>query len=422
MIIEQLTRLYDLIGFPRLVRLNPNIPWKTRGNGAMAIQVGKGCDQKIRIGESNGKSIWASLTLIEDVSQDNKKHIREIVKTVVEEHARMDDEQTNPGFVLLNNQPDYQLYQTAVTDIVSLKTVITFLESCNADYEGYNNQRGLIGATSAIAWNPTYDHTYELITYRQKKRWGTNRIVNERSVKKIDKKFPTTFDNYDYQNHHNRLMPNSPCPILFGVRGDSEEDLVRAFSTIESEPWESWLLFETNQGTDQHLQQKQVKDIQKYLSVITEGTISQTPKTIQGGHVLFTITDTTGSITCAAYEPTKEFRNTVRGLRLGDIVEVYGGVREEPLTINLEKILVKHLSTDYHKIENPLCPHCHTHMKSKGKNQEYKCKHCGTRSNQPIIQERSRTIQPGFYETPVCARRHLSKPLKRQHITMTCKI
>ncbi|MEM0501968.1 MAG: DNA-binding protein, partial [Thermoplasmata archaeon] len=22
----------DLIGFPRLVRLNPNIPWKTRGN------------------------------------------------------------------------------------------------------------------------------------------------------------------------------------------------------------------------------------------------------------------------------------------------------------------------------------------------------------------------------------------------------
>jgi len=23
---------YDLIGFPRLVRLNPNIPWKTRGN------------------------------------------------------------------------------------------------------------------------------------------------------------------------------------------------------------------------------------------------------------------------------------------------------------------------------------------------------------------------------------------------------
>ena len=32
----------DLIGFPRLVRLNPAIPWKTRGNGALVMRFGKG--------------------------------------------------------------------------------------------------------------------------------------------------------------------------------------------------------------------------------------------------------------------------------------------------------------------------------------------------------------------------------------------
>ncbi|MDX1535049.1 MAG: hypothetical protein R3291_05465, partial [Thermoplasmata archaeon] len=26
--------------YPRLVRLNPNIPWKTRGNGALALRLG----------------------------------------------------------------------------------------------------------------------------------------------------------------------------------------------------------------------------------------------------------------------------------------------------------------------------------------------------------------------------------------------
>src|SRR2546421_10712520 len=41
-IVRDLTQDLDLIGYPRLVRLNPNIPWKTRGNGAVCIRVGNG--------------------------------------------------------------------------------------------------------------------------------------------------------------------------------------------------------------------------------------------------------------------------------------------------------------------------------------------------------------------------------------------
>ena len=52
-------------------------------------------------------------------------------------------------------------------------------------------------------------------------------------------------------------------------------------------------------------------------------------------------------------------------------------------------------------------------MKSKGKNQGFKCVKCGTKSQKANIQEQKREIKNGLYEVPVCARRHLSKPLKR---------
>ena len=48
-LIRELTEEHDLIGYPRLVRLNPNIPWKTRGNGAIAPAVGRGRGRPFRI-------------------------------------------------------------------------------------------------------------------------------------------------------------------------------------------------------------------------------------------------------------------------------------------------------------------------------------------------------------------------------------
>jgi tRNA(Ile2)-agmatinylcytidine synthase len=212
-------------------------------------------------------------------------------------------------------------------------------------------------------------------------------------------------------------MPNSPCPVLFGIRGNVKEDLTNAFSMIKSESVESWIIFETNQGTDDHLQKKDIGNIQPFQSVITEGTIIKSPYTIEGGHVIFTIKDSTGEIDCAAYEPTKQFRRIVRELCVGDVVEVYGGVREKPLTINIEKINIKYLTKIVEKIENPICPKCGKHMKSKGKNQGFKCKICRTKKERPITKEKNRTIYEGFYEVPVCARRHLSKPLKRMQLS-----
>jgi tRNA(Ile2)-agmatinylcytidine synthase len=376
---------YQIIGHPRLVRLNPNIPWKTRGNGAVSIKIEKG----------------------------DLKKIRGMIEEIINKYARFDDKKTNPGFVILKKQPSSEIYEKSVKGIVSLEETEKLLDSLGAVYKGYKNKRGLIGATASVAWSPKLDKTYELIAYREKKRWGTKRQVDSNSVKKINESFSSTFDNFDYENNHNRLVPSSPCPVLYGIRGENIDDLIQASSVVKSEKVESWIIFETNQGTDEHLQRRNINKIAPYQSVITKGIVTKIPYTIEGGHVIFSIKDSTGEIDCAAYEPTKQFRDIIRELIHGDKIEVYGGVREKPLTINLEKINIKHLEKQVEKVENPVCPKCGKHNKSKGTGQGYKCKKCGTKSEKPLIKERKRNIKTGFYEVPVCARRHLSKPLKR---------
>ncbi|MCK5030216.1 MAG: DUF1743 domain-containing protein [Thermoplasmatales archaeon] len=403
---------YDIIGYPRLVRLNPNVPWKTRGNGALSIRVGTGKGKKTKMGEIGDKKIFCYPKKSSENCNDNK--IKKIVELVIDKHAKLEDENTNPGFVILQKQPSLETYEKAVREIVSLKEIEQLLKSIGAVYKGYKNCRGLIGATASIAWYPAHDKTYELITYRQKKSWGTERFVDSSSVKKMDKTCSSTFDNYDYKNRHNRLAPNSPCPILYGIRGDNAEELKKAFSIVKSEPNDSWMIFETNQGTDDHLQRESIVNIKPYQSVIMKGMLVKSPHTIKGGHVIFTIGNhSTDTVDCAAYEPTKGFRNIVRELCIGDIVEVYGGVREKPLTINIEKINVEYLTKQVEKIENPVCPNCGKHMKSKGKGQAYKCRICSITSKKPVVKGKKREIHTSFYEVPVCARRHLSKPIKR---------
>jgi tRNA(Ile2)-agmatinylcytidine synthase len=328
--------------------------------------------------------------------------------------VQIKDRNTNPGFVILNKKPSYNVYKKGVKDILFLNEIKDIIKSLNGFYKGYKNSRGVIGSIASIAWSSKKDSTFELITYRSEDKWGKKRFVDDESVKRIDKLYPSTFDNYDFMNKHNKIVPNSPCPILYGIRGEDTYDLMKSYSLIKSEKVDSWIIFQTNQGTDDHLKIRNISQIKPFESVIIKGKIVIKPHTIKGGHVLFTISDNFNKqIDCAAYEPTKEFRDIIRELLVGDIVEVYGGVRNKPLTINIEKINIKKLVNDFIKIENPICPVCKKHMKSKGKKQGYKCLKCKTKSIYVKKKKKERKINYGFYEVPVCARRHLSKPLKR---------
>ena len=128
--------------------------------------------------------------------------------------------------------------------------------------------------------------------------------------------------------------------------------------------------------------------------------------------MFFTVFDDTGEIECGAYEPTKNFRKIVSHLRAGDIIKLYGGIGEQ-YTFNIEKFQVVALNDVEYK--NPVCE-CGKRMTSAGKNKGFKCKKCGNKikSSQKLPIKISRTLNNGkFYETPVSARRHLSKPICR---------
>jgi len=120
-----------------------------------------------------------------------------------------------------------------------------------------------------------------------------------------------------------------------------------------------------------------------------------------------------GVVTCGAYEPSKEFRYVIDWLVPGDDVVVLGELRDDPRTLNIEKIHVRSTAEEYRKISNPICPKCGRTMKSTGSGQPYRCKSCHTSSDGPVMEQVRRQMVPGWYEPPTAARRHLSKPLKR---------
>ncbi len=399
----------DVIGYPRLVRLNPNIPWKTRGNAALSVRLGKGRGEGRKIGEIAGRSIYAYEKGIE---AGDLNEIYEKVRELVEKLAVFDDEKTNPGFAVSANKTSQSLYWKAVRKIVSVEEAVEELEKSGALYKAYKNRRGLVGSAAALSWRPKR-RTYELIAYRYEERWGTPREVDEKSVIEMDRSFPETFDNYDYRNKYVAITPNTPCPILYGIRAIGPERLEKAHKMVKGEKAERWVIFLTNQGSDDNMLGKRIFDIQPYESVVIRGKVAKAPVTIEGGHVIFSISDGSGEVESAAYEPTKEFRETVRALIPGDSVEIWGGVHEKPYTLNIEKVRVLGLEKNRVKMHNPRCPKCGKRMKSTGRDGYYRCRDCGIKiKGGEEYREIPRKIEETWYEVPVCARRHLARPLR----------
>ena len=156
--------------------------------------------------------------------------------------------------------------------------------------------------------------------------------------------------------------------------------------------------------------------MEKFKCYIVEGRVKDKPHVIEGGHLIFTLEDESGEIECAAYEPTKQFRDFVRELEPEDDLRIYGGIGEgidKQGTMNIEKFELLKLANTVQLI-NPTCD-CGKRMKSAGTGKGYKCPKCGAkiRDGKKERIEIPRNIKEGFYEAPPSARRHLSKPIVR---------
>jgi tRNA(Ile2)-agmatinylcytidine synthase len=409
-VVRSLSHL-DLIGWPRLVRLNPGVPWKTRGNGALCLRFGKGRGTRRLVGRIGKEPIYAFKSLASEPDPE------EVLATAGEELKRwsMIKEGASPGLVVSRSPPRPRSYWEAVRGIVPRSDVGEELRRIGARTVEMEGGRGVIGAAAAMAWRPS-DRTFEVLAYRKRDRWGTPREVSTDDVRSMDQCFPSTFNNYDKTLEKVAIAPHSPCPILLGIRGEDPDELVEALASIGSEEKDRWLLFITNQGTDDHIIRRW-KELLPNRSYSLLATVASLPQAIEGGHVIFQV-EAQGrrKLDCAAYEPSRSFRDVVKKLRPGDEVRLLGELRDRPRTLNLEKLQLISMAEVKVKRSNPRCHHCDKSMQSMGRAGGYRCKSCGRKapaSAAEIVSE-ARDIAPGWYEPPVCSRRHLSKPLKRQ--------
>lgn len=332
---------------------------------------------------------------------------------VIEASAEFSCDNTNPGIVCTNNRLSPRLYWNAVRDLVTLSDVEEQLAARGAAWRKYKNGRGVIGASAAISWRPR-DRTWEVIAYRSAERVGTPRDIDPSSVIRMDEETMHTFNNYDNESGHVAIAPSSPCPVLFGIRGDSPTELLAAREMIRGEAPASWLLFLTNQGTDDHVASRRVRDLRACVSAKMCVEIVAEPRTIEGGHVIVKVADG-HEIDALFYEPSGRLRAAARALLPGDRVVVFGSYRETPRGFNVEKMQVLEARRPLRKIRNPLCTRCQKRMGSIGRGQGFRCKRCGARAGQDEAEraETPRDIDAGWYEPPVASRRHLYKPVRR---------
>jgi len=385
--------------YPALIRLNPNVPWKTRGNGALCLRF--------------------------TYPPEFETQIRTTATKLWEEHSAIKESGTDPGIVFYKNvEIPVELRAFAKkteTTIVTLKEAMAIIKKLGAEAAGFNTCRGIIGALAAIGETLDGDYTYELIAYRTSENLGTKRRVDEASIFEMDKlTLPYTFNNVDSEKSRVIITPRGPDPILFGIRGESAEVVKKAFEIVKPlEPVERWMIFRSNQGTDAHLKPiKALSDLESYSSIIVKGAVSQNPKVVPLRHVIFSIKDDSAEVDCAAYEPTGDLRKIARELVVGDSVEVYGAVHKvtatKPLTINLEKINIIKLMPQI-IFENPLCNNCGKRLKSMGKNQGFRCEKCSTKyvylKKTPLAL--TRPIKECLYFTSTRSQRHLTKPFSR---------
>lgn len=377
-----------------LVRLNPSIEHKTRGNGAVAIRT-----------SAPPSTAWTVAT------------------TVIDRWAVTDDPATNPGLVvgpdtLLDDANVHDIAAAALRETLDRSVVESIRDRDDVRMRGWGNGRGRIGATAAIgavgarlaSHHCFRDWTYEWLAYRQRHRWGSTRDVGV----PFDRDPAGTWDTVDANTGDPLCVPHTPCPVLVGIRGDDPDVVRRAGNRVTGEPIARAHLFVTNQGTDAHLAPARIDDLQDGHGYRIAGTVSVAPSPFEGGHVRFELERRGTRVPCIAFAPTGRFRDHVRALQIGDGIIACGELGDG--TLKLEKFaLVRPVLAER---VTPTCPGCGCRMKSAGREQGYRCRDCDTSRARKSLSARSRDLKRGWYEVPPAARRHLSAPLARVHTSL----
>ena len=195
--------------YPRLVRFNPNIPWKTRGNGAVGLTF---------------------------LTNDAKEDI-EYITHMVEKNADVKNG-ANPAAVFCTGtipESVRRLGSLAMWRLVKRIDARKLVREAKLESFHMGNSQGLVGAAGVIGYDFGSDSTLEMLSYRKPSMFGLKRNIDEEGVKRMQQKTsPDTFSSYDEKRDHVMISPRGPDPVLYGIRGESARSVIAASMMIKT--------------------------------------------------------------------------------------------------------------------------------------------------------------------------------------------
>ncbi|HKS59437.1 MAG TPA: tRNA(Ile)(2)-agmatinylcytidine synthase [Thermoplasmata archaeon] len=397
---------YDLVGHPRLVRLNPNIPFKTRGNAALAARFGHGVGRRFRVGQFPTGPVYA-FHRGKPLSVPERKRLGELGWKAVMRTSAMPAPGTDPALVVAPHRLPARLYWEAVRGLVESESVGRLLDRWGVEWRSAGSGQGVVGATAAVAWAGGHP-TFELLAYRAPAAIGTDRRIDPESVRRACRDYPSLFLCFDQRTRRLLVAPHTSCPILMGIRSTEPACLPRALGQVVSEPIDRWMVFQTNQATGDHLVRRPLGGVGPFLSASVTGVLRDGPLTGPGGHVRFSLAAGSEVLPCIVFEPTKTLPRVVRSLLPGDRLRVAGGCGSDRL-FRVERVDLLALRPRWSAAVPPRCPKCHLRMHSAGAGRGFRCRQCRVRlppesaMRHPLVA----SIRTGRYDPTPSARRHL---------------
>ncbi len=367
----------DVVGLPRLTRLNPYVPFKTRGNASLSIV--------IRVGSEDDALGYVDLmdSLINQLVKRVGKTSPGIAYMVVNDLSKIDDRLT-------------WFYKKSVRDVVTPDLAHRVAEKVGAKLVG---GRGVIGALASLGFVPS-DATYEFIAYRPEDE--ERPVIKPSDVRPWnDVTSPFTFLNI----YGDRVLiePHGPDPVLFGIRGDSPYHVLAMGNYLASKYNAiGWILYLTNQGTEEH--RSRIGEPIPYRNADFVGVISDV-RFDDRGHAFITLDNGRRAVAYRHLGVSGELIDCI-----GCLVDLWGGIKPNGgLSLYVEGVRVLH--DRYVEVRNPRCPMCGGPMESVGRSGLLRCKRCGFQGKLPrIIVPRNRW----FLTNPRASEyRHLMKPRER---------
>ncbi len=249
----------NVVGLPRLTRLNPYVPFKTRGNASLSI-------------------------IIHVASEDEVANYIELMESLIDQMVKRVGK-TSPGiaYMVINdlsniNERLLWFYRKSVRDVVTLDLARKVADKVNAKLVG---GRGVIGGALASLGFIPIDATFEFIAYRPEDE--ERPIIEPNDVRLWD----DTTSHFTFLNiYDNQVLiepPHGPDPVLFGVRGGDSPYHVLAMGNYLANKYNAigWIIYITNQGTNDH--RSRMSEFIPYRNVDLVGTITNVVFNDRGG-------------------------------------------------------------------------------------------------------------------------------------------